>query len=395
MNILHVVPAYEPQWHRGGVVRAVSSLCKGLVRLGHRVVVYAVEGEGAPASMNPVEQDGVLVYRFPVRTPHRWSFSPALAGGCRARMGEFDVVHLTSFWHFPGIAAGREARRRRIPYVMSPLGTFLPAALARRHYMKRLYLRSLELANLRGAAAFHYAADIERRRSRWCGFRRPSFVAPHAVEAAEPSARPSRREARKRLGLPDDAHVVAFLGRLHAVKALDRFLPAFASLARHDPRLRLVLAGPDAGHAGVLRRLAHDLSLDGAVSFPGMVGDEDKALLFAAADVGILVSHHENFGVAAAEFMAAGVPVLLSDQVCIAREVAADGAGAVVPIEGDKMAAALGDMLSDPRRLRRMAESARRSARERFGSEQTAKLMATAYEDILTGRRSAACFWQE
>ncbi|MGA9753779.1 MAG: glycosyltransferase family 4 protein, partial [Desulfobaccales bacterium] len=109
----------------------------------------------------------------------------------------------------------------------------------------------------------------------------------------------------------------------------------------------------------------------------------------------VLTSEDENFGNAAVEAMLSGVPVLVSDHVGICREILADGAGVVVPIEVEAVAGALVKLLSDPEGLRVMGEAAVESARRRYDIDLVARQMATAYEDILVGRRSPGLSWSD
>ena len=103
----------------------------------------------------------------------------------------------------------------------------------------------------------------------------------------------------------------------------------------------------------------------------------------------------ENFGYAAVEAMAAGVPVLISENVGICDAVRENGAGLVVPVNEDAIANALIEMLSNPERLKAMGKTAYELARKRYDIEVVAKLMVKAYEDVLTGRRSPECNWKE
>ena len=137
------------------------------------------------------------------------------------------------------------------------------------------------------------------------------------------------------------------------------------------------------------------MNLVDKVMFLGPVDKQGRLNLFSASDVFALVSFTENFGNAAAEAMAAGVPILVSENVGICDAVREDGAGSVVPVDEDAIAAALIEMLSNPNRLKDMGKAAYESARKRYDIKVVAKLMAKAYEDILTGRRSPELNWED
>ncbi|MFB0534683.1 MAG: glycosyltransferase [Anaerolineae bacterium] len=401
-KVLHVTPIYEPAWEKGGVVRAISQLCRGLSGLGLDVTVYTTDSSGdgwlPVPSHQPVDVGGVRVFYFHTPWPRKFRYSGALAQACRESIGHFDVVHLASFWNYPGIPAGLEARRQGVPYVISTHGTLISSALrqSRLGWLKKwLYLRAIEDSNLRGAAAIHYTSEIERETIGQSGWGPPTFVVPNGLDFREFDALPARDEARARLGLSSDALVVTFLGRLNPGKALDVLIQAFARVVRQLPPTRLLLAGPDDGCEAALRSLVSQLRLEEQVRFLGFVSSDERAYLLSASDLFALTSWSENFSYTAVEAMGAGLPVLLSEHVGIGREVEADGAGRVVPVQVDAIAEELRRLLSQPDLLKDMGRKAHASARKRYGIQEVAELMAMAYEDVLTGRRRPECQWSD
>ena len=124
--------------------------------------------------------------------------------------------------------------------------------------------------------------------------------------------------------------LLLFLGRIHPKKGCDMLVDGFVAAAKIDTELDLVMAGPDPqGWRGQLEQRAWAAGLSGRVHWPGMLLDEAKWGAFHAAEAFILPSHQENFGIAVAEALACGTPVLLSDKVNTAVEIVGDGAGLV------------------------------------------------------------------
>jgi glycosyltransferase involved in cell wall biosynthesis len=123
-----------------------------------------------------------------------------------------------------------------------------------------------------------------------------------------------------------------FLGRIHRKKGCDLLIEAFAKVAADDPELDLVMAGPDQQRwSERLKRTAERAGIANRVHWPGMVTGDAKWGAFFGAEAFILPSHQENFGIAVAEALACGKPVLLADKVNIAEDIAADRAGLVEP----------------------------------------------------------------
>jgi glycosyltransferase involved in cell wall biosynthesis len=398
MRILHITPAYEPAWHLGGVVRSVSQMCRGLAAQGHEVTVFTTDSGGdrrmeVPVN-RPVDLGGVEAWYFKTELSLRYFYSPALRETCRRRIKEFDIVHLASCWCYPEIPAISESKKLGVPYIISTRGTFLKYSMHQKALKKWIYYYLVERGALRGAQSLHYTAELERESMAYLGLRAPNFVIPNGFRLEEFSNLAARTEAKRALGLAPENLVVLYLGRLHARKGLEHLTRAFAEAAGQLPHAVLLLAGPDDGEEVKLKGIAKELGIAEAVHFPGYIPPGDRHLYWAAADLfGLVTYPGENFGNAAVEAMLSGVPVLVSEHVGISREVLQDGSGVVVPLEVHSIAAALVSMLRDPARLQAMGQAAATTARRRYDNTNVCRLMATVYEDILSGRRSPEVSW--
>jgi glycosyltransferase involved in cell wall biosynthesis len=202
-----------------------------------------------------------------------------------------------------------------------------------KHLKKWCYWPWGEYRVLRDAAAVLFTSEEERldaRQSFWL-YRCREEVAGFGIESP-PEIGPDL--FLQKFPALAGRRLLLFLGRLHEKKGCDLLLRAFhevAAGATADKQPHLVIAGPaDHTYAGAIRDLAAQLGLDDRhVTWTGMVTGDLKWSAFRAADFFVLSSHQENFGVAAVEALACGCPVLLSNKVNIAREVAEDGAGLV------------------------------------------------------------------
>jgi glycosyltransferase involved in cell wall biosynthesis len=400
MKILHITPHYEPAWHLGGVVRSVSQLCRGLAALGLEVTVFTTDS-GKDRRMEvpvnrPVDLGGVEVHYFKSDISLKYSYSRALRAACHRNIKDFNLVHLTSFWNYPEIPAWREAKRHSVPYIVSSRGTLLKYPMSQKALKKWVYFHLVEKAVIQGARGIHYTAEHEREGMNHLRPGSPGFVVPNGLNLEEFQHLPPPSEARCILGFNPDARIILYLGRLHARKGLSLLLRAFSRMAHSKSQILLVLAGPDEGEEDNLKKEAEKSGVASRVLFPGYITPDKRNLYLRAADLCALVTHPgENFGNAAVEAMLAGVPVLVSEHVGICREVEADGAGAVVPLEVEAIAGALQRMLSDAGGLRQMGRRAAESARRRYDIQVVAQMMAAAYADILTGRRSPELNWSD
>ena len=398
MRILHITPAYEAAWHLGGVVRSVSQICRGLAAQGHEITVFTTDSGGDRRLEVPVNRSvnlgGVEAWYFKTELSLRYFYSSALREACRQRIKDFDIVHLASCWCYPEIPAIIESRKLGVPYIVSTRGTFLRYSMSQKALKKWIYYYLVEKSALRGSQSLHYTAELERESMAYLGLSSPSFVVPNGFSLEEFSCLAEKSEAKRAIGLAPENIVVLYLGRLHARKGLEHLTRAFAEAAGQLPHAVLVLAGPDAGEEARLKRIAQKLGIADVVHFPGYIPPKNRHLYWAAADLFSLVTYPgENFGNAAVEAMLSCVPVLVSEHVGISREILHDKSGLVMPLEVKSIADALVSMLSDPVRLKVMGQVAATTARQRYDNNNVCRLMATAYEDVLTGRRSPEISW--
>jgi glycosyltransferase involved in cell wall biosynthesis len=292
-----------------------------------------------------------------------------------------DLVHIHALWEEVQHQAARAARRLGRPYVFRPCGMLDPWSLRQRWWKKALYLRWRLRADLDGAAALHFTTEGERDLTKPLGLRAPALVEPNGIDAGDLDALPPRGTFRARHGIPPPRRVALFLGRLHPKKGLDLLLPAFARVGG-DPLL--VVAGPgDEGYKARLAALAAELGIAARVVFTGLLLGRDKWSALVDADLFVLPSHQENFGVAVVEALGAGTPVLISDQVNLHGEVSAAGVGGVVPLDPDTLARELGRWLSDDPLRREAASRAGPFVRERYLWDQIARRWVGHYERLL------------
>ncbi len=342
------------------------------------VLTTNVDGTGVssvPVGV-PTRLDGVTVTYFPTGWGRRLFRSPALASELHRVAAKFDVVHAHSVFLWPTTAAAAAARRFRVPYVISPRGMLVPELIRRKSSLiKRSWIRLFERRNLAGAAAIHVTAELEEEGIQDLGLpvRRYANI-PIGVDL------PACVDETARAPTDDVPRpIILFLGRISWKKGLDRLLPAVARV----PGAQLVIVGnDDEGYLPQLRELAVECGIADRMHVVGPLDDHLKWKAFAAADVFVLPSYSENFGIAALEAMAAGVPVVLTPEVGLADVVAETGAGIVVEGDPEKIGAAIARLLADAQLRRRMGEAGRDAAAERFSWDAIAERMEELYLDV-------------
>jgi len=403
LKILHVTPHYEPAFEMGGIVRSVSLLCRGLVRLGQVVTVFTTNNNRLGKLLDvPVDQEvdvgGVKTWYFPTKIFNKkFFYSPSLSGACYKKMREFDLLHLTSFWSYPGIPTGNAARQHNVPYIMSTRGTLDSYSLKQGWLKKNLFLNLFDRKNLQSAAAIHYTAELERERSHTFNrLKNPSFIIPNPVPLNEVTDLPNKEKAREYFSLPQDAQVISFVGRLHRRKALDILIQFFKKLSPLlNKNCYVLIAGPDDGDETRLRNIVTKNGLNDKVKFLGFVDAKKRGFVLKASDLFWLATYPgENFGHSAVEAMAAGVPVILSEYVGIYRDVLEDDAGIIVSHDSEDIAKKVVELMTNKERKMEMSENAKKAA-QRYEQTHVVSLMLKTYQDVLTGQRSPECNWKD
>jgi glycosyltransferase involved in cell wall biosynthesis len=200
-----------------------------------------------------------------------------------------------------------------------------------------------------------------------------------------PPSWPSRGKFRASLGIPSQARLILFLGRLSLKKSPELLLKAFAQLPANieENDLMLAFAGPDQG--GLQQRLALEasqLGISGRVRFSGPIFGEDKWAAYRDADVFVLPSRNENFGNTAAEAVAAGTPVVVTEQCGIAPHLK-DIAGLVVAHDSASLSNALAQLLSDSQLHARLVAGCAKVT-SRLGWEEPVADMESLYARLLS-----------
>ena len=384
LRVLHVTPYFAPAFAYGGPPRSILGLCRGLDRAGIDVQVFTTTANGLaslPASSSAGDRHAGIAVRYFTRAfPRRFFGAAGLAPALEIQLRHCDLVHTHGLWHWPGWMAARHARRRLVPYVISPRGMLDAGSVAHHAWRKRVAYWMCERRHLGGAALLHAASDAE---ARTLARRVPSAsvaTLPNGVDAPADEDL-ARGRFRPRLRLAADAPLIVFLGRLHPIKRLDLLAAAFAEVRARHRAARLVVAGPDEdGYRGRVEPLF--VPVRDAVHWIGEVGEADKWALLADADVLVMCSDSESFGLSVLEAMAAAVPVVAT-RTCPWEEVETAGCGFSVPHDAHSLAAALGRLLDEPARARAMGQKGRVLARAKYSWDSIAGAMAGHYEDIV------------
>jgi len=363
MKVLHVIPSIA--FVRGGPSVVVRTMARYLVQRGLEVDIATTDDNGRERLLVdrqlPLREDGVVYWIFPRQTRF-YQMSIPLTRWLRKHVCEYDLVHIHALFSYASVASAFFAKSAGVPYVVRPLGTLNQWGMRNRHrFLKKMSFRLIESYILRDAARVQFTSEQEALEARLLGVDHNPIVIANPVEPSLLGVtRGGFRAAHPEL---DNRTIVLFLSRLDTKKGLDLLLPAFASVLRHHQDAILIIAGDgDAMFVADLKEQARQLGIDSGIIWAGFLRGEAKDLVLADADVFVLPSYSENFGVAVVEAMGAGIPVIVSDQVGIHREVSGAEAGLVVQCVREQLEIALTKMITDRQLRTKMGRNARELA---------------------------------
>ncbi len=385
MRFLHVLSSVDAGG--GGPLEGVRQRGLRLQQLGHDVEIVSLDDPTA---------EFLREFPLPVHAlgPPRGSYrySRKLVPWLKEHARGYDAVVVNGMWQYHSFGAWRALRSSGVPYFVFTHGMLDPwfkRAYPLKHLKKWLYWPWADYRVLRDAQAVLFTSEEERlqaRRTFWL-YRAEEHVVAYGTSAPPANAAELRERFLGRNPLLRGRRVILFLGRIHEKKGCDLLIRAFAGIADADPSLQLVMAGPDqTGWSAHLKGLAGELGVAARVMWPGMLRGDLKWGAFYSAEAFALPSHQENFGIAVAEALGCGIPVLISDKVNIWREVRSNRAGLVAAdtLEGT------GELLREWESLsveQRNAMGTR--ARDLYRRSFTVDAMAAALIDVVRSHSPA------
>lgn len=379
MKILHIIGTLGPE--AGGPSQSVRMI------LSYRDIGYF----GEVATLDDPSAPFLKTLDFPVYPlgpiSSTYGYTSKLVPWIQENYKRFDGVVVHGMWQYCGRAT-RQALAGRMPYMVFTHGMLDPyfkRAFPLKHLKKWLYWAPFEYWVLRDAYRVLFTSTAEKElaeQSFWL-HRWTPHVVPYGVSGPPATDPQSLRETFfERCPQARGRRFLVFLGRIHRKKGCDLLIQAFGKIAQKDPGLNLVMVGPDQqGWSKDLQQMADSAGVGDRVHWPGMLTDDAKWGAFYASEAFILPSHQENFGIAVAEALSCGKPVLLADKVNIAADIAGDHAGYMEPDTAEGTLRLLERWIATPPETRSaMAKQAIETFRQRYDMRENAKTIMRLFE---------------
>ncbi len=391
MRILQIIPSISLVY--GGPSQMVLGLSAALAAKNIDVTIITTNSNGdigqPPLDVplnQPIKQNGYQIIYFRCSPFRRYKFSLPLLQWLHENARQFDLAHIHALFSPVTTLAATIARGHKLPYIIRPCGMLDPADLQKKKQLKQFYATLLERPNLAGAAAIHFTSQEEAKISERFGLGSTNkmavpqdLVIPLGVTAGLFAKR------LREFQVP----IILFMSRIEPKKGLDLLIPALEIILASGIEFHFILAGSnpqDADYETRIKLKIQNSSLSKYTTIAGFVSGDRKNELLTNADLFVLPSYYENFGIAVAEAMAAGVPVAISDRVHISEDIQQAEAGWVGPLEVRAIANSIESALLDPQERQRRGVNAKEYAKKHYNWEAIAQQTIDAYQQILSSK---------
>lgn len=369
MRVVVTIPEIDRE--STGPAYTVPSLCRELQNAGVNAELHSLN---VPADRKfPFN---VVTYpRSSLPLFHRIGWSSAMRRGLQAAARNADILHMNGVWMMPNVYPSQAARGTSCKVVCCPRGGLSKVTFGRNRLVKGMMWRlGGQRRALENVSMFHAASQKECDEIRALGFRQPVAIIPNGIDIPGVAHRPFSCEDRR----------LVFFGRIHPTKAVDHLVEAWGRVANDFPNWSLAIAGPDCGAVQGLKAMIAGKGIP-RVEFVGEFHGSDKYEFLSAADLYVLPSLSENFGITIAEALACGTPVVAS-RGCPWPGLEGRGCGRWIDIGPDALATCLRSMLAtSPVTLEEMGRKGRDWMAADYTWMGVASKMKASYEWLLHG----------
>lgn len=393
MRILQVVPFYYPAKAFGGPVPVVGHISEELVRRGHEVIVYTTDAIDSSTRQKAryLEIRGVKVHYFRNLSNslawHRLFFTPGLVSQLRKETKTFDVIHLQDYRTFQNIVAHHYAKKNGIPYVLQAHGSV--GAFFQKGFLKRIFDTIWGRRILRDASKAIAVTKIEAEQLKNVGVSEDKIkIVPPGIDLSEFENLPKKGKFRHRYGLNSSQRIILYLARIHKIKGPDLLAKAFSRLLSKVSDTQLVFVGPDDGYLPALKKLVKELGIEERVLFTGPLYGKEKLEAYVDADVYVLPSSYEIFGLTVLEACACGTPVVVTE-ACGLADWVDQRAGFKVACDEYRLQETIGVLLTNEELRRQLGDRARELVREQFSWHKAAQQIEEIYTELLSSLSAA------
>tara|TARA_B110000008_G_C16974874_1_gene565437 strand:- start:2638 stop:3771 length:1134 start_codon:yes stop_codon:yes gene_type:complete len=364
MKGIHIVPSIEEE--ASGPTYSVVRLCEALIENGQQIILITLGDNKSKFNFHRPYARTRFLYRLGISQKMKSDFEQIV------KDGSIDYIHSHGLWMMPNIYAGWVSKKYNIPLVISPRGALSNKAMKTGlKLVKGFFWLFFQNKNLKIASSFHATSISEYKDIRKMGFRQPVSIVPNGIDLQEFIEKTDQQ-----------FKTLLFFGRLHPIKGLENLLEAWSKLFFVFPNWKLQIVGPgDKKYIEKLKIMSNTLSLQ-RVEFLGPLYGQDKWKLYREADLYILPSFSENFGMTIAESLSVGTPVVTTKGTPWSA-LEKENSGYWIDGDVESLISCLHEALSDISKLRLMGKNGRRWMIKEFSWRVVAEDLSILYNYLV------------
>jgi len=388
LRVLHVIPSIAAC--RGGPSKAVIEMVRALRKIDIDAEIITTNDNGPKLLQVSLQQkqnylDVPITFfrRFspPINAVREFAYSGDLKRWLHANISNFDLIHVHAVFSYSSTITMAIARKMGVPYLIRPIGQLQHWSLKQANTKKKIYLKLIESKNIENASAAHFTSHAEMQEANQYFNIANGHVIPLGIDTPSDGTSLTKAKLLSRFNLNDSEFNILYLSRLHEKKGLELLLKAFSE-SKHNSALWIAGDGAKP-YVNQLKQYAQKLNISKNCFFLGHVDGENKHALLNHADLFVLSSHSENFGVAVLEAMSAGLTPLVSREVALSNQIKDNKLGLVCDVNVNDIKAKLNYARDNKNHIKNMGLRAAEHSKNHYSWSIIANKLRTLYYSLI------------
>lgn len=391
INTFHLVHNIDDSY--GGPAKSIPYLMSSLEKLGNNQEVISLKYSNNETN-EVISKLNLKSTSFQAHFLKAAAYSPNIEDYLVKRIRETNnqIIHYHNIWNYIPLIANKVAVNTNVPIVASPRGNLFPWNLKKGYLKKKLYMEVFQRRYFNTSDCIHVTSKEELKAVKNLGLNAPIGLISNGVDIDEFKNMQSKEKHRDNLGIDVNKKYILYMGRIEQKKGLLLLLHTYKDFVKKNDEWKILIAGPayDKKYFQDCKDFAINAGLDKHIEWLGMVSGSKRIDAYGAADLFVLPTHSENFGIVIAEALASGLPVITTNGTPWA-EIQNEFAGYIIPLEKRFLLSSI-DNFSKLSILEKneMAANAKNIAK-RYSWDKPGHEMAQLYEWIL-GKRNQPKF---
>lgn len=385
MRILEVIQKFSNTADNKSTTGIIFYLSKILSTRGHKIIIFTTNYKLDKQKIQELEKHGVKFYISKIFLDIReFILTPGIISDLSI-IKQCDIIHLHNYRTFQNVIISSYANFLKIPYIFQAEGSL--STFYQKKYSKILFDYFFGDRMIRNATKAIASSEQELKELIKVGVSRNKIVIiPFGIEMQDYNHLPEKGIFKMKYNINKNKKIILYLGRIHKMKGLEILLLAFSDLQKENIDSLLVIVGPDDGYLAELYRLIKKLDLKDKIIIPGPLYGSDKLEAYRDADIFVLPSFHDDFGLTTLESLACGTPVIITNR-CGSSDVVYENGGLVIEYDKNSLVKGMITLLSDDNLRIKYSEQGKAHVHSNYSWNSIGILLEKCYESCLSNNQ--------